>query len=120
MLQLKPNGLAHASANAISVDSLTECPWCCEANGAPVLALQAKGGKKGARVARALVVSFAEIAWTEKADTFGETRDPDYLSELTVSFLRPCARRRERTARPSAVFMRFRKPCVLARRRLFG
>src|ERR1700679_927271 len=30
------------------------------------------------------------------------------------------ARRREMTACPSAVFMRDRKPCVLARRRLFG
>src|ERR1019366_6271978 len=30
------------------------------------------------------------------------------------------ARRREMTACPSAVFMRVRKPCVLARRRLFG
>jgi len=43
-----------------------------------------------------------------------------YLSELTVSFFRPRARRRESTARPSWVFMRVRKPCVLARRRLFG
>src|ERR1019366_778362 len=44
----------------------------------------------------------------------------DYLSELTVSFLRPWARRREITARPSAVFIRERKPCVLARWRLLG
>ena len=43
-----------------------------------------------------------------------------YLSELTVSFLRPLARRRDITARPSAVFMRVRNPCVLARLRLFG
>ncbi len=39
----------------------------------------------------------------------------DYLSELTLSFLRPAARRRDRTACPSAVFIRVRKPCVLAR-----
>ena len=44
----------------------------------------------------------------------------NYISELTVSFLRPMARRREITARPSAVFMRVRKPWVFARRRLFG
>ena len=44
----------------------------------------------------------------------------NYISELTVSFLRPMARRREITARPSAVFMRVRKPWVVARRRLFG
>jgi hypothetical protein len=43
-----------------------------------------------------------------------------YLSELTVNFLRPAARRRERTAWPSAVFMRVRNPCVFTRRRLFG
>jgi len=44
----------------------------------------------------------------------------NYLSELTESFLRPRARRRDNTARPSCVFMRVRKPCVLARRRLLG
>ncbi len=44
----------------------------------------------------------------------------NYLSELTESFLRPRARRRDSTARPSCVFMRVRKPCVLARRRLLG
>ena len=43
-----------------------------------------------------------------------------YLSELTVSFLRPLARRRDRTARPFLVSIRVRKPCVLARWRLFG
>ena len=41
-------------------------------------------------------------------------------SSLTVSLWRPLARRRASTARPSAVFMRTRKPCVLARLRLFG
>jgi len=43
-----------------------------------------------------------------------------YLSELTVSFLRPRARRRASTARPFLVSMRLRNPCVLARWRLFG
>jgi hypothetical protein len=38
-----------------------------------------------------------------------------YLSELTVNFLRPLARRRASTARPFLVSMRVRKPCVLAR-----
>jgi len=33
-----------------------------------------------------------------------------YLSELTVSFLRPRARLRESTARPFFVSMRLRKP----------
>lgn len=44
----------------------------------------------------------------------------NYLSLLTVSFLRPRARRRDSTARPFAVFMRTRKPCVFARWRLLG
>jgi hypothetical protein len=43
-----------------------------------------------------------------------------YLSELTVSFLRPLARRRARTARPFLESIRVRKPWVLARWRLFG
>jgi len=93
-----------------------------------------KSREQGTCVASTLIVDFSEIAGAEEPDIFGKAgggfagrriwlaveRDPDYLSELTVSFLRPCARRRESTARPSAVFMRFRKPCTLARRRLFG
>jgi len=71
-------------------------------------------------VTRPLIVNLSEIAGSKQPDTFGKAWDPGYLSELTVSFLRPCARRREITACPSAVFMRVRKPCVLARRRLFG
>ena len=51
---------------------------------------------------------------------FGKPAMENYLSELTESFLRPRARRRDSTARPSCVFMRVRKPCVLARRRLLG
>jgi len=38
-----------------------------------------------------------------------------YLSELTVSFLRPRARRRANTARPFFVSIRERNPCVFAR-----
>ncbi len=38
----------------------------------------------------------------------------------TVSRLRPLARRRFSTFRPPCVFIRWRNPCVLARRRLFG
>jgi len=44
----------------------------------------------------------------------------NYLSELTVSFFRPRARRRDSTARPFLVSIRVRKPWVFARRRLFG
>src|SRR5260370_37970593 len=51
---------------------------------------------------------------------FGKPEMEYYLSELTVSFLRPRARRRARTARPFLVSIRERNPCVLARWRLFG
>jgi hypothetical protein len=77
-------------------------------------------------VALAFIVDPAEVLGAEQTYAFGKalitTRDDfgNYLSELTVSFLRPRARRREITARPSAVFMRVRKPCFLARFRLFG
>jgi len=37
-----------------------------------------------------------------------------------LSFLRPFARLRFKTLRPSAVFMRLRKPCTLLRCRFFG
>jgi hypothetical protein len=67
-----------------------------------------------------MVVNPSEIACSQQPDTFGKAWDPGYLSELTVSFLRPIARRREITAWPSEVFIRVRNPCVLARRRLFG
>ena len=43
-----------------------------------------------------------------------------YLSELTVSFVRPRALRRDSTARPSLVAIRVRNPWVLARLRLLG
>ena len=49
-----------------------------------------------------------------------ESRRCRYLSSLTVSFFLPRARRRASTARPFLVDMRVRKPCVLARFRLFG
>jgi hypothetical protein len=40
--------------------------------------------------------------------------------DQALSFSRPLCRRAARTARPARVRMRSRKPCVLARRRLFG
>ena len=48
------------------------------------------------------------------ADVFGWTELQSY-SLLTVSFLRPLARRRFSTRRPFFVLMRTRNPCVLAR-----
>jgi hypothetical protein len=65
--------------------------------------------------ANPLVVNPSKILGSENANTFGKAWDENYLSSLTVSFLRPAARRRERTARPFLVSMRERKPCVFAR-----
>jgi hypothetical protein len=53
------------------------------------------------------------------ADVFGWTESQSY-SLLTVSRFRPFARRRFKTRRPFFVLMRTRKPCVRARRRVFG
>ena len=43
-----------------------------------------------------------------------------FLAIVTVSRLRPLARRRLRIARPCRVFMRLRNPCVRFRRLLWG
>lgn len=125
-LQFEAGGLTDAPADAVSLNGLAQSFWRGEAHGSAARPVEiglgeAESGEQRAGITGAVVVHFAEIAGTEEPDTFGELVGyPDYLSELTVSFLRPCARRRERTARPSAVFMRFRKPCVLTRLRLFG
>ena len=45
-----------------------------------------------------LIVYSSEIARSQQPDTFWKAWYSGYLSELTDSFLRPIARRRERTA----------------------
>jgi hypothetical protein len=122
MFQLKPDGFAEASFNAITHDGLAESFWCSKTDmrTGRDSSDQAESGKERTRVTGPLVINLSEVAGTQDPDTFGKAWYPGYLSELTVSFLRPMARRREMTACPSAVFMRDRKPCVLARRRLFG
>jgi hypothetical protein len=67
-----------------------------------------------------VVINPSKVLGSEQANTFRKARDGYYLSSLTVSFLRPAARRRERTARPFLVSIRDRNPCVFARWRLFG
>jgi hypothetical protein len=47
---------------------------------------------------RPVIVYLSEFARLQQPDTFGKAWYPGYLSELTDSFLRPIARRRERTA----------------------
>ena len=138
-LQFQAGRLADATADTVSLNGFAKRLGRGKAHGSAARCVEigfgeAESGEQRAGVTRAVVVHFTEVAGSEEPDTFGKAgvglagrririavaRYPDYLSELTVSFLRPCARRRERTARPSAVFMRFRKPCTLARRRLFG
>jgi hypothetical protein len=74
-----------------------------------------KRGEERSTEAATVVVHSSEIFGAQQADTFRKTCDEIYLSELTVSFLRPRARRRAKTARPFLVSMRERNPCVLAR-----
>jgi hypothetical protein len=100
-----PQGARHGEAHARPVTRLP-----AQAEGREI-----RPGKPGTAV-----VNASEILGTQQANTFWKTGDGNYLSELTVSFLRPRARRREMTARPSWVFIRVRNPCVLARLRLFG
>jgi hypothetical protein len=117
-----------------------ELPWHGEAQPWPLagrsIQAQAKCREIAPGEANALLVDTLEIDGTKDSGAFRERetcrrtgRWPDAhsypafrtaLSSLTDSLCRPLARRRASTARPSFVFMRSRKPCVLARLRLFG
>lgn len=50
----------------------------------------------------------------------GENLPLAYPADQAESLCRPLARRDFKMARPARVFIRWRKPCFLARRRLFG
>ena len=119
---MRPDGLSHPAADAIAHHGLTHCAGDRKADprscglGRP----QAKCREERARKSDAVIVDSSEFLWTQQADTFRETCDGNYLSELTVSFFLPRARRRARTARPFFVAMRVRKPWVFARWRLLG
>jgi len=120
---LKPDSLSHPAFNAVSDHGFAECFGRGETSLRAITRrgrAKPEGSEEWARIARTLVVYLAEIARSQQPDTFWKAWYPGYLSELTDSFLRPMARRRERTAWPSEVFMRARNPCVFARRRLFG
>ena len=54
------------------------------------------------------------------AGSMWHLRHPDGSADQTLTRARPLRRRAASTARPARVRMRSRKPCVLARRRLFG
>ena len=67
--------------------------------------------------------SIDSLALLEERLEVGAPRQPLVSGKppgQTVSRLRPFARRRFSVFRPPGVFIRSRKPCVLARRRRFG
>jgi hypothetical protein len=119
---MQPYGLPDAPFDSVPHDGLANRAGDGETDpGAGEFGFtQTKCGEERSRKPAPSVVDPAKILGSEYADTFRKTRDCYYLSSLTVSFLRPCARRRERTARPFFVSIRERNPCVFARRRLFG
>jgi hypothetical protein len=66
-----------------------------------------------------LVINSPEFRSLEEPRTFGEC-PPGWRDTHADRRWRPFWRRLFRTRRPPEVFMRLRKPCVLARRRRFG
>ena len=117
LTKVEADRLTDASLDAVSHHGFAEGARAGEADMRPLQLRFAntKGRKEGSGELGALVIYPAEVFGTQQTDTFRKTRDGDYLSELTVSFLRPRARRRARTARPFLVSIRERNPCVLAR-----
>jgi hypothetical protein len=122
LIQMQADGLADPPFDAVAHHRLAERPGDGETDTwtGRLLFANAESGKERTRKTEPVVIYPSKVLRPEDADTFRKTVDGYYLSSLTVSFLRPCARRRERTARPFFVSMRERNPCVLARRRLFG
>jgi len=117
LIQVEADGLADAPLDSVTHHGLTHRARQGEADmrtGRLAFA-DAKCGEEGTRNADPLVINPSKILRSEDADTFREAWNEYYLSSLTVSFLRPAARRRERTARPFLVSMRERKPWVFAR-----
>ena len=117
LIQMQADSLPDAPLDPVSHHGFAECARNGEtdARSAGFGFAHAKSGEERTRKAGSIVVYPPKILGTQYADTFRKTRDGNYLSSLTVSFLRPCARRRERTARPFFVSMRERNPCVFAR-----
>ena len=114
---MEANRLANPPLDAVSHHGFAKGAGASEADMRAVSQRfpDTKCRKEGPGEPGTLVIYSAEVFGTQQTDTFRETRDGDYLSELTVSFLRPRARRRARTARPFLVSIRERNPCVLAR-----
>jgi len=111
-IQMEADSLPHAPLDAIAHHGFTNRARKGEADvgtGRFVFA-HTKCGEERSGDANPLVVNPSKILGSEDADTFRKAWDENYLSSLTVSFLRPAARRRERTARPFLVSIRERKP----------
>jgi hypothetical protein len=111
-IQVEAYGLPHAPFDAITHHGRTDRARKGEADmrTGGFTFTNAKCRKERAGNANPLVVNPSKILGSENADTFRKAWDENYLSSLTVSFLRPAARRRERTARPFLVSIRERKP----------
>ena len=114
---MEAHRLADPPLDAVSHHGFAERARACETNMRTFRQrfTHTKCREEGPGEPGTLVIYPAKVFGTQQTDTFRETRDGDYLSELTVSFLRPRARRRARTARPFLVSIRERNPCVLAR-----
>ena len=112
LIQVEADGLTEAPLDAISHDGLADRARQGESDaGTRGFALtDAKRREERSRDANPMIVNPSKILRSENADTFRKAWDENYLSSLTVSFLRPAARRRERTARPFLVSMRERNP----------
>jgi hypothetical protein len=121
-IEQEADGLPAAPLDAVAHDCFADGARDCKADMRPIglVFANAKSGEEGSGEPGTLVINSSEVFGSQQTDTFRKTRDGYYLSELTVSFLRPRARRRARTARPFLVSIRERNPCVLARWRLFG
>jgi uncharacterized protein with von Willebrand factor type A (vWA) domain len=122
LVEMQAHRFAQAPLDPVAHHGFTERARQCETDPwtAALRLADTKSGEQRPTVAGTLIVNSSEVLRTKQADTFRKTSDGNYLSELTVSFLRPRARRRASTARPFFVSIRERKPCVLARWRLFG
>lgn len=121
MVEAQAYSLAHSPFDAVAYHGLSKRTRSRKADPGALGTwfARAEGREKGTGKLPAPIIDSTEIRGSQQADTFRKTSD-DYLSELTVSFFRPRARRRAITARPFLVAMRTRNPCVLARWRLFG
>ena len=115
---IAPENLSYQSFSSVSLDRAAQFLRSGHAQPAHrLLVRQEKDGEISAMDADAAVVNLLEFG--PPTDFLGRPK-PGRHSLLTVSFLRPLARRRFSTRRPFFELILTRKPCVFLRRRLFG